>query len=369
MGLYRRGRIFWMNFSYHGKQYRQSTETEDKRIARRILDKVKGEIAEGKWCEKLPGEDRTFKEMMEKYMTEYSIPQKASAERDQSSLTHLSPFFGHLTLLEITPKLVSQYKASRRSEKASPCTINRELALAKHAFSHAIKEWEWLNENPVKSVSMEKEPASRDRWLTYLEEEKLLGLSPEWLKEILVFALETGCRRGEIFSLQWRDVNLFQKVITIFGKKTGERRGIPLTERAFELLQAKGKTSIQARSINGLVFTHPTGQKVNINTFRGAFARAIEKAGIEDFRFHDLRHTFASRLAQAGIDPYTSQRLMGHKNFATTQRYAHHYSESLRNGIEALEASRVESFKELSQFYHSRQKNSLSAGEASCESP
>ena len=115
MGLYRRGRIFWMNFSYHGKQYRQSTETEDKRIARRILDKVKGEIAEGKWFEKLPGEDRAFKEMMEKYMTEYSATNKApkSHARDKSLRDHLLEAFGDLTLLEISPNLIAEYKTKR----------------------------------------------------------------------------------------------------------------------------------------------------------------------------------------------------------------------------------------------------------------
>jgi integrase len=94
--------------------------------------------------------------------------------------------------------------------------------------------------------------------------------------------------------------------------------------------------------------------KVNIYTLRWVFEEAVEKAGIRDLRFHDLRHTFASRLAQNGIDPYTVQKLMGHTSFSTTQRYAHHFVESLRKGIESLEASRQEraqkSITNLAQF-------------------
>ena len=353
MGLYRRGQVWWICFSYKGKFIRRSTETGDKKLAGRVYHKVLGEIAEGKWFERLAGEDKTFREMMKKYMIEHSMPKKESSERDRSSLTHLLPFFQNYALTEVSPKLINEYKTARRNDGASPCTINRELALMKHAFTLAINEWEWIKENPVKKVSMEKEPTSRDRWLNYDEEEKVLSASPQWLKGIIIFAIETGCRRGEILSLVWKDVDLFKKVVTIFGKKTGERRAIPLTQKALEILKARQKARMNVMSIKGdFVFTHPAGQKVNFHTLRTAFERAIKKANIEDFRFHDLRHTFASRLAQTGTDPYTIQKLMGHKFFATTQRYAHHYSESLKRGISALDNSRQESLS-VSQFYHS----------------
>ena len=218
----------------------------------------------------------------------------------------------------------------------------------KHAFSLAINEWEWVKDNPVKKVSMEREPASRDRWLTYEEEERLLLSPPQWLKEIIIFAIETGCRRGEILSFLWKDVDLFKKVATIYGKKTGERRTMPLTQRALEILKEKERLRRKVRSINeDLVFTYPVGQKISIHALRWAFEEVLKKAKIEDFRFHDLRHTFASRLAQTGVDPYTIQKLMGHKTFTTTQRYAHHYSESLRKGIVALEAFRTERSNEI----------------------
>ena len=146
-----------------------------------------------------------------------------------------------------------------------------------------------------------------------------------------------------MLSLGWRSVDLLKRTAVIFGKKTGDRRTIPLTQRAFEVIEARARVRSNVRSINqDLIFTHPEGQRVNINTLRKVFNAALRRAKIEGFRFHDLRHTFASRLAQSGVDPYAIQRLMGHKTFTTTQRYAHHNSESLKVGIKALEASRAE---------------------------
>jgi hypothetical protein len=141
-----------------GQQLRRSTETSDRKIALRILGKVKGEIAEGKWFERLPGEENTFGELMEKYMTEHSARNKAprTHERDKSLKKHLIDFFGNRLLVEITPKLISEYKAKRREEGCAPKTLNNELTLMGHAFNLPIKEWEWVRENPVKKSQRKK---------------------------------------------------------------------------------------------------------------------------------------------------------------------------------------------------------------------
>jgi integrase len=307
------------------------------------------EVAEGKWFGQQAGQDITFGVLMDKYMSEHSRPNKASSDRDERSLKHLKPVFEDILISEITPRMINEYKTSRRKEGASPCSINRELALMKHAFTLAMQEWECIAENPVKRVSMEKEPPARDRWLDDEEEKNLLEKSPEWLKRYIIFALDTGCRKNEIRFLTWENVSSHNTVVNIFGTKTGERRSIPLTQRVCSMLQAmqKGK---KIRSIKkDFVFTHPEGQQVNLHTLRSAFERACENAGIDNFRFHDLRHTFASRLAQKGVDPYTIQRLMGHKSFSTTQRYAHHYTESLRRGIAVLETPETTISTKLAQ--------------------
>lgn len=191
MGLYRRGRVWHMSFIYKGRRYRKSTETEDRKLAQRIYDKVKGEIAEGKWFERLPGEEKTFREMMEKYLSEH-VSKLKSHRAFRGYAKNLIFFFGDYLLSEITPKRVNEFKIKRRNDGVSPATINRELATIKKAFNLAIKEWEWLKDNPVSKISMEKENNKRDRWLTYEEEKRLLDVSPPELKEIIIFALVTS---------------------------------------------------------------------------------------------------------------------------------------------------------------------------------
>ncbi len=126
---------------------------------------------------------------MEKYMAEYSAVNKAprSHIRDQESWRHLIKFFGDYMIVEITPKIISEYKTKRRQEGASPRTLNYELTLMSHAFNLAIREWEWVRENPVRRVSKERVNNQRERWLTLEEEEKLLAASPKWLTRDYLF--------------------------------------------------------------------------------------------------------------------------------------------------------------------------------------
>jgi integrase len=339
MGLYKRGSVWWMNFVCKGKHYRKSTETDDRKLAKRIYDKVKGEIAEGRWFERTPEDDKTFREMMDKYMDEHSKVKKRSWRRDEVSLIHLLPFFEGHTLAEISPELISRYKDRRLQEGAKPATLNRELSLAKHAFNLCWKEWGWCKENPFCKVKMERENNVRDRVLGYDEEDKLLDACPNWLKDIVTFALHTGSRMGEILELAWKDVDLFRKVVVIHQGKTGHIKTIPLTPTALEILKVK----VKVRHLHSkLVFPSQSGTRITNRNLERAFKGAMKKAKIEGLRFHDLRHTFASRLAMAGKDLYLIQKLMGHREPRMVQRYAHHSVESLRNGIEVLETLKKE---------------------------
>src|SRR3990172_9140390 len=154
MALYKRGTVWWMSFTHNGEQFRRSTETEDKKLAIRIFDKLKGEIAEGKWFERPPGEDFKFKDLMDKYLNEYSAVNKAASsyKRDRSLVTQLKSVFGNLYLTEITPALISDFKVKRRSDGVSPRTINYELTTMSHAFNIATREWGLASDNPVKKV-------------------------------------------------------------------------------------------------------------------------------------------------------------------------------------------------------------------------
>jgi integrase len=146
-------------------------------------------------------------------------------------------------------------------------------------------------------------------------------------------------RLGEILSLTWKAVDLFRKTVTVFKSKNNERRTIPLNGTAFELLKAKAKvTSIKT----DLVFHTKTHNSIDGCNVGRAFRIALRRAGIQDFRFHDLRHTFATRMVQAGKDLYKVQMLLGHKTPIMTQRYTHHYPESLRDGVEVLDRIKKE---------------------------
>lgn len=325
-----------MSFTLNGKQLRRSTETEDKKLAQRIFDKLKGEIAEGKWFEKLPGENYTFEALMDKYMKEYSaIHKKPSSHiRDKSLNKHLQGYFGELYLPEINPRMISEYKIKRRNESACSRTVNYELALMSHAFNIAIREWELIESNPVSRVKKERVRNIIERWLSVDEEKRLLLASPRWLQEIIIFAINTGLRRGEILNLNLSQVDFNRRTLIISEQKNGEIDTLPLNQKAMGILEDRRRNKLPDCD---LAFPSQNGTRIlDRNLFR-AFITALKRARIENFRFHDLRHTFATRLVQAGVGIYEVQKLGRWKNASMVMRYAHHNPESLRPSIEVLD--------------------------------
>lgn len=349
MGLYKRGSVWWMSFHHLGKQVRRSTESEDKKLAQRIFDKLKGEIAEGKWFEKLPGENYTFKDLMDKYMKDYSAVNKkpSSHIRDRSLNNHLQKCFGQLYLPEITSRLIAEYKIKRRNEGACSRTVNYELALMNHAFNMAIREWELIETNPVSKVKKERVRNILERWLSVDQENKLLLASPRWLQEIIIFAINTGLRRGEILSLKLSQVDFNRRTLIIFEQKNGAVDTLPLNQKAMGILEDRRKNKLPDCD---LAFPSQNGTRIlDRNLFR-AFLTALSRAEIENFRFHDLRHTFATRLVQVGVGIYEVQKLGRWKNASMVMRYAHHNPESLRSSIEVLDIFEKPFSTNLAQF-------------------
>ncbi len=188
--------------------------------------------------------------------------------------------------------------------KMSTGTEDRKLALMKHAFTLTTREWELARDNPVKRVSLERENTARDRWLTEEEADRLIEASvihatgkdnvlvPHyWLQKIIIFNLNTGMWQDEILSLEWPHVDLFRKTVTIMKSKNGEKRTIPLNKRAFELLKLKARES---QTTSGYVFASEVVTKILARNVHRGFDGAKKRAEINDFRFHDLRHTFAT---------------------------------------------------------------------------
>lgn len=336
MGLFKRGQVWWMDFRFQGARIRRSTETSDKRLAAAILAKVTTQIIEGKFFDRVEEQDHTFREMMERYLTERSILKAPKSRvRDGSALKHLLPVLGEKLLVEVTPKSLAGYRTQRRAEGAATATINKELQLVRHAFNLAMREWEWCRINPMHRVALEPAHNKVDRWLTDHEEVRLFAASPAWLQEIMVFALNTGMRQAEILSLQWQDVDFCRGTLVVMKSKNHERRTIPLNNVVYDLLLRKRADAEK----NGSVFVTGQGNDLKARYLVRTFTKVRNQAGLTDFRFHDLRHTFASRLVQKGIDLYRVQLLLGHKTGTMTQRYAHHCADSLRDGVKALEKS------------------------------
>ena len=323
MGLYRRGKIFWFTIMHNGKRMQVSTKTENRKLAERIHAKVITEIQEGEWFEKQKAKSVTFREMTEKYM------QKYHGIRDEHTVKRLLPVFGHLKLSEVKTEMLSDYR-DERLKTVKPATVYQELSFMRRMFNVARREWKWTKENPVADLSFAVgDRNARERWLTLEEEKRLLdrATNPSWLRSLLLFALHTGMRRGEILNLLWKDVDFFRKLVTVMRSKNGTKRSIPMSQTLYNTLKSMSKIV----DITSRVFP------ISVRSLRAAFEKTLSKSGIEDFHFHDLRHTFATRLVQNGVDLYKVKELLGHKTITMTMRYAHHYPESLRSSVAVLD--------------------------------
>jgi site-specific recombinase XerD len=211
MGLYRKGKIYWFNIKHNGKRIQDSTKTDNRKLAEKIYAKVLVDVIEGKSFQN-EAKKRTYDEFKERYMREYSHVYKSpnSQLRDVCSFKRLSGFFSGLTLAEITPAKISEYKSLRQSAGAKTGTLAKELELLRHVFGLAMREWEWMESSPFSKVKIEKAKNKIERWITSEEEKRLLDSSFDWLRRIIIFALNTGMRQNEILTLQWHQVDLFR---------------------------------------------------------------------------------------------------------------------------------------------------------------
>lgn len=350
MGLYKRknSKKWYMAFTVDGVPYDESTGTEDEKTAKEIWRLLEAKIALGQWHpEILEEKKRTFDEMMELYIHKYSKINKASSShsKDKGMLEkHLKPFFSGMALRLITPAKINDYKKERLEKGASNSSVRNELGLLRNAFNVVVQEFDWKIDNPFAKLKLKLKPGSIDRWLTDDEEKKLLekteGKLFGQLTDITLLDLHTGLSQEEILKLQWSQIDFKRKTLTTKRKKTEKRdlptRTIPLNKTALSILERRYKV----RTISGdYVFFNSAGNKIDASKLKRAFIKAVKESGILSFRFHDLRHTFATRLAQAGVDIYKISKLLGHKDITTTQRYAHHYPESLRDGVNILDVT------------------------------
>jgi site-specific recombinase XerD len=252
------------------------------------------------------------------------------------ALEHLLSVTGDCALSFITPKHIDYYKINRL-KAVSAVTVNIELESLRAFFNTAIR-WKYLDVNPCNCVAFVREPEQVPTFLTKEDFEKLLSLIKEqWLREIVIFAVITGLRRGEIVNLKWSDIDLERKLLNVqsspnFSTKLGKRRTIPLSEVAFHLLQSRfGKgTSEFVFSLND--------QKISEGWLTHKFKYYVYEAKLNNdkLHFHSLRHTFASWLVQDGVSLYEVQKLLGHSNISVTQVYSHLQPETLHSTVNRI---------------------------------
>jgi len=338
MGLYRRkdSQVWWMTYNANGKRQRDPTGTENKKLAEKIHAKVLVDLQEGKWFEN-QAKKKTLKEMIERYGSEYTDSKGYHQKtRDKFVFKALYAFLGENCTLGDVENKIGGYEMFRKS-KVKPATILKELGLLRRMFNVARKQWKWKIPNPVSEIELPKVSNSRVRYLDQGEHERLYNaldeIEEKWMKPFVTLAIETGLRLSNLCDFQWSEVNLFTKLITINAEKmkNKDHLGIPLTDVAYSAIRELQRV----QSISHYVF-HNSGEKLYPMKVQRAFKKALNLAKIEDFHFHDLRHTFASKCVQAGIDLYAVQKLLGHKDGRMTQRYAHLSSEYLRDAVSKL---------------------------------
>ncbi len=326
MSLYKQGRFWYYDFEYHGKRYKESTEETSKILARdKETDKLK-ELRAGKAAVV----DITFKDLGDKYLKIHAA-NKRGKHFFEYSVRVLNRDFGEKLLSEITPADVDGYMAQRRAAVAT-ATANRTLSVLKHMLKTAIR-WHHLDVSPAADVKLEREPKARERFLTDTEATTLLEKSPKWLRPLVLTALHTGARQGELLALTWEDVDLDRARLTFRQTKNGEPRTIKASTTVVETL-----TAIKPRFGGGIVFHNEGGDPMHRDGVTWSFRRALRLAEIQDFRFHDLRHSAASFMVQAGIPLNTVREILGHKSLAMTLRYAHLAPDHQQDAMKAMDA-------------------------------
>jgi len=270
------------------------------------------------------------------FAKEYLIHKKNSTLlctyiRDEVSVNlHLVPYFGKEYLFNISPHKIFSYQSKRLAEGVCNATVNREVACLKHLLNTAVS-WKRIKANPIKAVPKLKEPPGRLRYLTLEEINKLLGLCPlppNPLRAIVIVALTTGMRKSEILGLKWDYIKPNDRFILLPVTKNNTVRVVPMNNTLLNALVDLPRES-------EFVFWNARGK--HLGDVKRSFATACRKAGIENFRFHDLRHTYASHLTMRGVHMRALQELLGHKDIKMTQRYSHLSPDQLQGAVRLLD--------------------------------
>jgi integrase len=312
MALYKRNGTWWTRFTApNGQRIRRSTRTENKQQAQEYEDTLKAEL--WRTCQLKEKPRRLWQDAAVKWLKE--TEDKRTHDKDIGTLRWLDTHLRDKYLDEIDRELIELIALKKAADGVKPATVNRFLAVIKTILRKACFEWDWTDKVP--KVRMRKESDIRVRFLTRSQAEVLFRELPDHLADMARFAVATGLRMNNIVTLTWDRVDLAQKFARVDAKdsKSGYAIGVPLNT------EARSVVSRQIGKHQKFVFTYEGHPVQRVSTH--AWYKACKRAGIEDFRFHDLRHTFASWHAQAGTPLSVLQELGGWRSATMVQRYAH----------------------------------------------
>jgi len=328
MSLRKRGAVWWIDFATpSGERVRRSAETANKAQAQELHDKLRSEVWRLQWLGDRPR--RIWQDAAVRWLREQA--HKASLEDDKQKLRWLDRFLANRDLESINRALIDAITEAKQAEGCSNGTVNRTLALIRAILRKCTRDWEWLDRAPA--VRLLKEPTRRIRFLNRQQARALLRELPAHLQGMASFTLATGLRAANVTGLTWEQVDLSRKLAWIHPDQAKARKAIavPLNDTAMRVLRDQlGKHPTW-------VFTYG-GQRIK-QVSTQAWYHALERAGIQDFRWHDLRHTWASWHVQGGTPLFALQELAGWETEKMVRRYAHLAAEHL-----AVYAGNTESY-------------------------
>lgn len=299
MSLLKRGGVWWNYFYLDGVRQQKSTGTGNRRLAEQIAEKQKQEAHAQRHQIVRIDPDLTFGQVAARFLAE-GTPRPHHVER----LQFLLPYFEEIPVVRLTKSQATDYRVQRkRAKPVSDATVNRDLSVLRHLLYWALDE-QLIAANPLARLRLVRERRKARQVLSVEEELRVLPVAAAHLQPIIIAALDTGMRRGEITGQIWEHIDLTRRVLSVTRSKTagGEGREIPLTTRLASWLIAHQQPS-------GLVFTY---EDAPLRIIKRSWRSALQRAGLRHLRFHDLRHTFNTRLMEAGVLQEVRMALMGH---------------------------------------------------------
>lgn len=326
MGLWKRGNVWWAYFYLDGIRHQSSTGTGNRKQAELVLQKLKQDANLSRFNVAQVDPKMTFGAVVARF-----IADKKATTYHLERFKNLLPYFSDVPIVRITKGMVGDYCDYRRAlnPKLKDATLNRDISVTRHILYWAVDQSLLLN-NPIGRIKMFRERRTKRAVLSLAEEQLLLAVATEHVRPMIIAALDTGMRRGEILNQLWEHVDLERRLLSVTKSKTpeGEAREIPLTSRMFELLKSMRRPA-------GYVFTF---RDECIRSLKTSWRTLLKKAGIRHVRFHDLRHTFNTRLMEAGVMQEVRKTLMGHSSGEDVHAiYTHVELPAKRRAIQMLE--------------------------------